>query len=219
VRVTLLKLPNNGVAPAMVMVASREAVDQFQSAACVAVITTLPDPIRVAVLPEIFAIFSLDDLKDHAPADVDVGGVSVYTGLFKLCEGIENTPTVGAFPATTTEISRLIDKKSAVAAWVATRVVAPTPFIESTEPMTLATAVFRETYDHAPVEVDVGGVIASAPTPQVVDMVDQLPLVMVGRTAADAGAVEDATSANKINAVVRRRKTLLFDFKVAMLRH
>jgi hypothetical protein len=85
--------------------------------------------------------------------------------------------------------------------------------------MTLATAVFRETYDHAPVEVDVGGVIASAPTPQVVDMVDQLPLVMAGKTAADAGAVEDATSANKINAVVRRRKTLLFDFKVAMLRH
>ena len=116
VKVTLLKLPNKGVAPATAMVASRETVDQFQSAACVAVITALPAPIKVAVLPEIFAIFSLDDLKDQAPADVDVGGVNVYTGLFKLCEGIENTPTVGTFPATTTEIFLLMDKKSAVAA-------------------------------------------------------------------------------------------------------
>lgn len=145
VKVTLLKFPSVGVAPLTVNVAFLEIVAQFQSAACVAVITALPDPIKVAVLPEIFAIFSLDDLKDHAPADVDVGGVSVQTGLFKLCEGIENTPTVGAFPATTTEIFLLIDKKSAVAAWVATKVVAPTPFIESTEPTTLATPVFRET--------------------------------------------------------------------------
>ena len=50
-------------------------------------------------------------------------------------------------------------------------------------------------------------------------MVDQLPLVIAGRTAADAGTVEDATSANKINAVVRIREVLIFESKVAMLRH
>ncbi len=111
----------------------------------------------------------------------------------------------------------LIVKKSAVAAWVATKVVAPTPFIDSTEPTTLATAVFCETYDHSPVEVDVGGVTASAPTPQVVEIVDQLPLVIAGRTAADAVEVEEATRASKINTVVRKRKVLIFEFKVVML--
>ena len=34
-----------------------------------------------------------------------------------------------------------------------------------------------------------------------------------------AGTIEDATSANKINAVVRIREVLIFESKVAMLRH
>jgi hypothetical protein len=84
--------------------------------------------------------------------------------------------------------------------------------------MTLATAVFCETYDHSPVEVDVGGVIANAPTPQVVEIADQFPLVIVGRTAADAVEVEDATRASKINAVERKRKVLIFEFKMVILR-
>ena len=57
VKVTLLKFPSVGVAPLTVSVAFLEIVAQFQYAACVAVITALPDPIKVAVLPEIFAIF------------------------------------------------------------------------------------------------------------------------------------------------------------------
>lgn len=97
--------------------------------------------------------------------------------------------------------------------------MAPTPFIESTEPTTLATDVFCETYDHSPVDVDVGGVIEIAPTPQVVEIVDQLPLVIVGKTAAEAGEVEDANNANKINAVERKRKDLIFELKVVMLGH
>ena len=101
----------------------------------------------------------------------------------------------------------LAAKKSVVPACVATTIVEPTPLIEKAEPTMLTTAVFKDTYDHTPVEFDVGGVIASALTPQGVVTVDQAPSVIVGSTAtAEAGAVEGIASATNNAITIETRE-------------
>ena len=72
------------MAPCTVNVIDILAEAKFPICACEAVITDVPIPTGVKVVPLTVAVFGLDEEKVHSPGDVDVGLVKVKFAMLSF---------------------------------------------------------------------------------------------------------------------------------------